>query len=372
MTAQALANQEIIDESRTSDIVGHLQEHGQRYYAEFDGRDIQVRLVRQWRRENSRLYRFQLNDHEYEKFVFVKVPTLRGQLRGNERPYLIPETDPAKKLRFQFEGLRTIDEHLGQLDASRFGTVRILDLIPDKGAFVMEEVRGRPIRQWLNKAHRFRTAPRNLELAMHNAGAWLQAFHAIPASDGIETIHSRREDFIDSIREFAEFLGAKLDDARFARSVIARTTRAAERILPDSLLLGLRFGDFGLTNILVAPSGRVTPIDTMARLRAPIYEDIAWLLTALKAYKVQVATQGLAFSGDRINSLEKAFLAGYFGEEAAPRGPITLYQVLRLLERWSAKAARFEHRANHKERIAARLSNRFFRRKILTSLCSIL
>lgn len=351
------------------EIVMHLQQSASRYFSELEGGDVHITLMNQWRRENSRLYRFMLQSNGHRRFAFVKVPSARGQLRGNDRPYLIPETDPTRKFQLHVEGLKTIDRQLGHMDSERFGTVRLLDWIPDSGALVMEEVQGRTLRQWLNEGHRLRpTSSPILDHALGNAGVWLRAFHSIAVSDGVQTVHERRDDFAAAVVKFATFLESRLNDRSFMRSVVSQTLEAAETVLPDRLPLGLRFGDFGLTNILVASSGKITPIDTMACWRAPIYEDLAWLLTALKAYKLQVATQGLAFSRARIGQLEEAFLAGYFGSDPVPRAEIALYEVMRLLERWAAKAARFDQRKARFGMLGSALTNRFFRRRIRASI----
>jgi hypothetical protein len=358
-----------VNGSQEATFTQHLHQHARDYFPTLPDKGVYVRLAEKWIRNNSKLYRFEIGADEEHHFVYVKVPSVRGSAgaRTSQRPYLIPETNSDLKFQLHYMGLKVIHEHFEQLKDSRFGTVRALDLLPESDAFVMEEASGQIIRRILNQASRFSlaSAPKQLESAFHNAGVWLQMYHQeVSPPDDVDIVHGERGDYVEAINRFAEFLKGALKEQEFFEELVKTISENVSEILPEQLPLGLRFGDYGLTNILVEANGRVTGIDTLARWRAPIYEDIAWFLTALKAYNMQAYSQGLAFSSGRVKQLEQEFLTGYFGTDTIPVAEIRLYEILRLLERWSAKVSRNQSKAGLVGKVRSALVNRFFRKTI--------
>jgi hypothetical protein len=351
-----------------------LHDRAPRYFTDFGGGKVSVELVGGRARRFSALYRFELRANDLRRYVFVKVPGGRGGERGDERPFLVPETDPAVKFRFQYDALAKINAHFKGLEDPRFGTVPVLDLFEDLGAVVTEEVPQPPLYQLFSKASRLQLSPAPVDLAgvFRNVGAWLRTFHALPDQDQVEVIHERRADFSELIRRVAHFLVTVLDDEPFFRSVAETSEACARDNLPELLPLGLRFGDFGLTNILVGPHERVAAFDTLACWRVPIYQDIAYFLTVIKTTRAQVLSQGLAYSPRRLSTYEQEFLHGYFGEEPIPMAAIRLHEVLRQLEKWAARVVaihrRFSGRKVPVRRLALPLPNRFFRKGIRSLL----
>jgi hypothetical protein len=345
-----------------------LRQRAADYFPELRSEALEVRLLAERRRTNSAIYRFALVAPGRRRCVFVKVPAMRGGGRGSERPYLVPETDPAQKFRVQYAALRAVHEHFRALGDPRLGAVRPLGLLPGERAFAMEEVEGKPLRELLRRASRlgaWRAA--ELEPAFENAGAWLRAFHAMPADPALATVHAHREDLVELVRTVSRFLAKAIDDEPFFDEVVRATALAARAVLPESLPLGPRFGDFGLTNVLVDARNRVTGIDTLACFRAPIHEDIAYFLTGLETYRGRILSLGLGW-GARVAALERAFLGGYFAGEPVPWPEIRLFEILRLLERWSAKLAR--NRTNAAGRLGVALLDRFSRRRVASLLAA--
>ncbi len=345
----------------------HLYDNAADYFPDLLTQEVLVDLANKWIRNNSELYRFKISGGITEHFVYVKVPSLRGASRAIKRPYLIPETTSDQKFQLHYTTLELIQQHFEQLGDQRFGTVRMLDSLPEHDAFIMQEASGEIMRRLLNRASRssFATAPQQLEKAFNNAGVWLRIFHQeMSPPNNIEIIHDQRSDYVAAIRMFTEYLSGALDDQKIFHQIDSNIEGIAERVLPEQLPLGSRFGDFGLTNILVEADGRVTGIDTMAKWRAPIYEDIAWFLTALKAYNMQSYSQGLAFSPKKIKLLEQQFLTGYFAKDPIPTAEIRLFEILRLLERWSAKVSRNQSMSGPVGSVRSFLVNRFFRKTI--------
>ena len=62
-----------------------------------------------------------------------------------------------------------------------------------------------------------------------------------------------------------------------------------------------------MRNILIGPNARVTVLDTFAKWRTPIYEDIGYFLNDLKMSYPQVVSQGLAFSSDQLRPMNGHF-----------------------------------------------------------------
>lgn len=350
----------------------HLHKYANRYFPDFRQAEVNVALTGAWRRPRSTLYRFQLSAGGVQRFVLIKIPASPGETgiqvqdegqSRRARPRLASDTDPTIKVRLEYVAFNTIHAYFQNLQDPRFGTIRILDLLSRYSAIVMEEAKDPSLRQLFAQASF--SLPRGkssveLEAAFRNAGAWLHAYHALHTRVQAETRHARRADFIESITQFTDFLTEAVGDARFFQQVALTTTGQALDALPEGLPLGLGHGDFAMRNILVGPQGRVTLLDTLARWRTPIYEDIAYFLIALKTTWPQVLSQGLAFSASRLAHYEREFLSGYFGPEPVDLGVIRLFEIQALLDKWSATTVRLY--PSWQGRLQCKLVNRFFRR----------
>ena len=55
---------------------------------------------------------------------------------------------------------------------------------------------------------------------------------------------------------------------------------------------------------------------------------------------LQVASGGLAFGSGQLDRYEATFLRGYFNDVDVPRHPVRVYQLLVLLDKWSATVER--------------------------------
>jgi hypothetical protein len=144
-------------------------------------------------------------------------------------------------------------------------------------------------------------------------------------------------DFISTIDKLVDFLIKADPKNSFLKQIAAKTVKEALQTLPEELPLGLRHGDFGLSNILAGPDGKITVLDTPAICHSPIYEDLAYLLVGLKAKWSQVLSLKLAYDSYQFAVYEREFLAAYFGQSPIPDRIIQLYEVQALLVRWSSK-----------------------------------
>lgn len=365
---------------QSTTFASHLRENGPRYFTDLSPAPLNVQLVSVWKRPASKFYRYNVGIESQHRSVLVKVPLLRdrpgdqdrdeGQASG-ESPSLVPKTDPAIKFELEHTAMTAIQDFFEGINDPRFGAIRILDVLPDHHAIVMEEARDPSLRRLFLKASRLRLPVTSIDLdaLFQNAGAWLRAYHFLPKQDQVTARHTRCAEFIAMVREHTQFLARLLDDKPFFQNIASATTEKSLETLPESLPLGLAHGDYAMRNILVGFNNRVTVLDTLAKWRAPIYEDIAYFLIELKTNRLQVLSQGLAFSTECLGRYEREFLAGYFGRQPIPHHAIRLYEVLLLLNKWSGQVAHVGQQAAGKHggamgTLRLALMNRYFRKSI--------
>jgi aminoglycoside phosphotransferase (APT) family kinase protein len=318
----------------------HILQHAGKYFPGLEAENMNVRLVNGRQYRYSQFYRFEVSAGGRSFRALVKTPSLNPP-KG--RPKLGPMIEPSAKFEAQYKAMSKIHEYFVGLADPRFGTVRPLDIVTEHQAIIMEEVPAPSLRQLVEQTSRLRNPLRarvrnNLALAFHNAGAWLCKFHSMPPIQSVKATHNaQRSDFVITINKLVDFLINADHRNAFLRQVAAKTAQEALQIIPEDLPLGLRHGDYGLSNILASPDGKVTVLDTPAICHSPIYEDLAYLLVGLKAKWSQVLSLKLAYDSHQIAFYEREFLAGYFGQSPIPYEIIHLYEVQALLVRWSGK-----------------------------------
>ena len=122
--------------------------------------------------------------------------------------------------------------------------------------------------------------------------------------------------------------------------------------------------------ILTIIVGSLTVFDTQRLWRAPLYEDLAYLLISVKAASPQVRCQGGLFSRRQLATWGARFLNAYFDETPPPLAAVRLYECLLLLEWWAA--VNFRHsNGTLAQRAARTLSNRYLSRYIQSLLADI-
>ncbi|MEJ2264416.1 MAG: aminoglycoside phosphotransferase family protein [Anaerolineales bacterium] len=325
-------------------LIQYLETHSAAYGI-VPSAEINVVLVSEEIRPASCFYRFELSTEDVKYPVLAKIPLLRDEnvtIHGNKpssrRPSLVPKTEEKVKYKLEYSALSAIRDFFIEIDDARFGAIPILDFIPEYHAIIMKEVRQPNLKKLFARKSRlhFPFAPIELDTVFRNAGAWLRLFHQLPKKDDVQVRHARREDFIETIDHFKDFLVHELQDEPFFQAIVPATILNAHKRLPELLPMGLGHGDYAMRNILVGPHARVTVLDTLARWRAPIYEDIAYFLVNLRTTWPQVLTQGMAFSKDDLDRYEHEFLSGYFEQEGIPYLSIRLFEIQALLDKWSA------------------------------------
>jgi hypothetical protein len=321
----------------------HIRRHAVQYFPGLEAQEMNVRLMNGQRNRHSQFYRFEVTGGGKSFRALVKAPPSHSPPK--DRPKLGPMIEPSVKFEAQYKAMSKMRQYFTALADPRFGAVRTLDIVKEYRAIIMEEVPDPSLRYVVEQTSRLKNPLRaggsgsnNLALAFRNAGAWLCKFHSMPAVQTVKVTHNgQRADLIATINKFVDFLINADPRNSFLKQIVAQTMQDAMQVLPAELPLGLRHGDYGLSNILAGLDGKITVLDTPAICHSPIYEDLAYLLVGLKAKWSQVFSLKLAYDSHQFALYEREFLSGYFGECPIPYRIIRLYEVQALLVRWSSK-----------------------------------
>jgi aminoglycoside phosphotransferase (APT) family kinase protein len=320
----------------------HVAERAGDWFPELGAGGARVSLRREDARAYSTMYEFVIDGGAAPRSVLVKQPAARERSERprdapiRDRPRRAAVLDPARKSEAEFAALEMLHAAFGRLDDPRFGTVAPLDFVRPQQALVMEKVESPRLTEILMRGRRGPgSRPGDALAPLRTAGAWLRACHALDGS-ATSVRHATRDEFVAYIAAQTRYLAADRRHAGLLDRVGARVETAAAAVLSAELPLGTTHGDFAPRNVLVGPGARVTVIDTLARWRAPIYEDLGDFLFALTASKPQVYAQGTLFAAPVLAAWEDAFLDGYFGAERRPYRALRLFEAQALLDRWAS------------------------------------
>jgi aminoglycoside phosphotransferase (APT) family kinase protein len=349
----------------TEALVAHLEAHARSYYPDLGGAAPRVELLRTRTRTNAWLHSFRLIGGERSHEVVAKVRRPRRRPLSEADTPLTPIVADDRKLECEYNALAWIQRHLEPANDPRFGCVRVLELVPQLGAFVMESVPGTNLGGALDPILRGRVpelAP-SLRQAVRNSGAWLAAYHRLPALPQTRSEPETSEAFAASLAELVEGVAldrwSGIDPLALERRLVDRARKA----LPAELPLGLGHGDYRPGNLLAGPSGRVFGIDTFATWRGPVFSDLGHYLFSLKSARRQIYAPAGRRWPAALDEVESGFLAGYFAGDRVPIEAIRLFEIQHLLYRWSraARAARWPGLAGWGKRARLTLKTRFFR-----------
>lgn len=336
------------DDGRASEaaaITAHVRAHATRYLGVSTGASLGVRLRESVYRPWSSIYRFDVPAGDGSRFLLVKTrrPASEDTLTSNGagRPRLIPALTPIEKARLEHAALSAVHACFTRLGNPRLGAVRVFDLLPQHSAIVMEDAREPSLLEILHDDGARRRAAERGELArvMWNAGEWLRAFHSIetPAAPG--TAAPGRADLLRFVYDVCAFLARHGEDRAFLQWLEGAMEAAALHALPELPPSALGHCDYGPPNLLVGAGGRVSGIDTMGAWRKPIYEDIGYFLASFKRSASRRPRLRPARGAEAADAIERAFLAGYFGDEPVPWRAIRLYEVQATLDKWASMVA---------------------------------
>ena len=323
-----------------------------------------ITVTRVQERSSARLYWYRIDLSSGPRYVVIKVPGNPADVMthsDHRRPRLAPPPDLKTKYAREHQALELLNGHFTALADPRFNAVPILDAVADLRAIVMEELAGIGMNRLFMQLARLHPRRRTalLRRAVENTGAWLREYHQLDLA-GATTRHSQRADVVDLLAQYCDHLATAVGDTDLL-SLFQLLRRAAERKLPAELPLALNHGDFAMRNVLVSPEGRVSVFDTLALWRAPMYEDIAKFLLALRFVRPQVYSHGLAFGERQLLDAEHWLLAGYFRDAPIPMASIRIYRLMLLLDKWSFELALPSSGPRIVFRARQRLANSWFK-----------
>jgi len=354
------------------EMTDYLAGRAAEYFPDLSGAPTVVRLRRAAEREKSAVYEIDLRGNGRRRSVIVKrcgkTTGQRQDAPADDRPRIGSSTRLENLWQFERATLFAIQEHLDAVGDPHFGAVRLLDVLPDYGAIVLERLECPTLRTLLIRTgwRRGSRASAELGAALRNAGGWLRAFQQIPPLEHTRPRFTRRTELLDSIGEFADDL-ERAGAGRLVRSIVSQTHAVARSILPEELPTGLGHGDFAPRNVLVGSGDRVFVIDTVGKWSWPVYQDLAYFLTAMKTVGPQIYSNGLLFSDAVMAAFEAEFLRGYYAEESPPLAVIRLFEIQCLLARWCSAVYRHARASGTKKLARAldlRLRARYYGRAL--------
>ncbi len=292
----------------------------------------------------SRVYAVSLGDPTTRPLLVAKVRrqgSALGSGRNGQplRPTLTAtRADEEELTTREYAGLGMLAATFATGDP-RFGAIRPLALLADHHTILMEFVGGTPLRELILGASRLHPARRRrngpaLEVVLPSVGAWLRRFHDAHPSPSYPVRQGTGRDVVAHFHALEEFLGRRLG-RRFGGLAGAGSALASELLPPGPLPLVAGHGDFAPRNVLVQGADRVVVIDPQTRWAVPAHEDLCRFLVGLQLFGLQVHTHGAAFGAATLAHWQDLVIAGYH-DERVPVGALRCYQLLILLDKWSA------------------------------------
>jgi hypothetical protein len=278
----------------------------------------------------------------------------RRALAKVRRPAPVPSSPSARAPRPRLRTTAASHEELAELEYQglssiyadlapqhpEFGAVRPLTLLAPHSTIFMDFVEQPTLRDGFVAASRLVPARRSARripplVAWRNAGAWLRAFHDLPAKQDRPVRQPTADAVVERFHAYGDFLASRLDDRRLHQIAVAGATVARD-VLDEQLDVCVGHGDYAGRNIFVDAAGRVTVFDPMPRWRVPRFEDLCRFIVGLRLSGPQLHSQGLAYSGSSLTRMESLFLAGYYGDDPIPQRQLKCYELLILLDKWSS------------------------------------
>ncbi len=248
---------------------------------------------------------------------------------------------PFEQTAAEFRALQSFRALFGGDDPA-FGAVRPLDWLAAEATILMDYVEAGTLRQRVMEELRVRrplaSADARDSLPWHRAGEWLRAFQNSPTTQPLPARQSTRDEVAERFTAYHDYLAGELG-ARGVGDVARRGAALATEVLPEQLPLAVGHGDYAPRNMFVSTDARVTVFDPLPRWRVPRYEDLCRFMVSLRLLGVQVHTRGAAIDERRIEEHERQVLSGYLADDHSCLAQVRTYQLLILLDKWSALVA---------------------------------
>jgi Phosphotransferase enzyme family len=328
-------------------IVDRMVEGRSEWFPELPGSSVRLRPIST--RPRAILYAVHLDATETpQALAKVRLGEVGAEPSASPvggRPRLRTDVATAAELtRFEYTGLQAIAAMFGD-DDPRFAAVRPLAHLPEFSAILMDYDPTPALHRGLlaeSRLYRVRHPVRNRPLnpaSWYNAGAWLRRFHDESPTAGL----AQRQETRKAVRERFDAYAGYFGDGRAmtdARDLARRAAALTSTLVPTQLPMAVGHGDFAPRNLFADRTGRVTVIDPMPRWVVPRLEDLGRFLIALRMLGLQLHSHGAAYSSDWLAQREQEFVTGYYGDDLVPTSLLRCYEVLILLDKWSALVER--------------------------------
>lgn len=300
---------------------------------------VELRVVSD--RPRSRLYAVSLDPGSSSAQVLVKVRQVDGdpvEGAADRRPTLATgRADAAEMTRREHDALVAIARSVD--GDPRFAVVRPLDVLPEHRAIFMDFVAAPTLRQVLARESRLvrplrARADGDGGETWRRAGAWLAAFQRWQPT-GLPARQRDRDDVVGRFRAYQEHLTREVGRSG-AADLAARGAELAGAALPASLPLAVGHGDYAPRNVFLHADGRIAVFDPLARWRVPVYEDVCRFSIGVRLLGLRLHTHGLAFAPGRVHEVAEQVLQGYLVEAGVLERELRCYELLVLLDKWSA------------------------------------
>jgi hypothetical protein len=294
-------------------------------------------------RPRAQMYAAYVDDGSGAPQVLAKVRRSRPGGPGvdiGRRPRLSPSTLSVPELTgLEYAGLTAIFETFGT-GGPDFGAVRPLDHLVAESTILMEYVDAPTLRDILLSRSRVPFHPRSAanrddSSPWRRAGLWLALFQRSLPHHDLPARQATRSEVVAQFAAYDAFLSAQLGGRRFG-DVARRGADAAAGLLPEQLPLATSHGDYATRNVFVLPDGRLSVFDPMPRWAVPRCEDLSRFLAGMTLLGLQVHSHGAAFGRRDVERREREVIEGYRHEIPVPWAELRCYQLLIVLDRWSA------------------------------------
>jgi hypothetical protein len=262
---------------------------------------------------------------------------------------LLPVSDPLVKSKLEYETLTAIARHFDLLEDPRFGCIQVYAHLQHPPATIVEWIAAPTFDKMLRRPDLAISGYDPLTV-FRNLGGWLAEFHQISMPE-LEERDAYAFKVIEGVLKLVDIIFKSKTWPRLPTGVDEFIRQRASYLLPGKLPLGLVHGDFAPRNVFIGSGSRVTVIDSLGRYRAPIYEDIAYLLVELLSGAMRLKRHGF-ISAVQLASMRAELLSGYGIVDDAT---LSVFELRALLDKWRSLAQR--SRPNNLRGCAARLTD---------------
>jgi len=208
------------------------------------------------------------------------------------------QAGPQAATRGEFEALQRIETMIGDSGDPDLTAVRPVAYVADLNAVVTELLDARPLRRLAQRGRRS-----SITGAAPAIGRWLRRFH-----DEIGDARDERFDPATLRRELAGLAVLAEGGPAALRAGVASLGRIAGALAGGDVRVATTHGDFGPSNVLVDPDGRIGVIDPNL-VPGPVEQDAAKLAVALRTGPTRLISGIRRRPGH--DRFERGLLGGY-------------------------------------------------------------